>query len=260
MKNIWSLSVCLCAAMALFVGCGKKDAGSATEGHQSAKEIRVAVSPASPPMLFDEGGELKGADLELFEGFCQARGYTYKITPYDWQGMLGAVASKQADMAFSGISITDKRKQVMDFSQPYFDNAWNLVALTSRGIKIENLEQVKAYSIGYPRGMAYTDLIKSEWEPKGYYVVSDAKLYPSYNEVVADLQNGNLDLAFIEEPVLADFINKKKLPVEKVHSVTGKDQLGFAFAQGSELRAEFDAYLAELGPEKVRAIIDTWMN
>ena len=114
--------------------------------------------------------------------------------------MLGAVSSKQADMAFSGISITDKRKKVMDFSQPYFDNAWNLVALTSRAIKIDSLEQLKSYSIGYPRGMAYNDLIKNEWEPKGYYKLSDAKLYPSYNEVVTDLQNENLDLAFIEEP------------------------------------------------------------
>jgi len=239
------------AVLTLAVGCGKPEAGSV---------IRVAVSPASPPMLFDQGGELKGADLELFEGFCKARGYTFKITPYDWQGMLGAVASKQADMAFSGISITAKRKQAMDFSRPYFDNAWNLVALTSRAIKIDNLEQLKAYSIGYPRGMAYNDLIKKEWEPQGHYSVSDAKLYPTYNEVVTDLQNGNLDLAFIEEPVLADFVNKKKLPIEKVYSVTGKDQLGFAFARDSALRADFDAYLDELGPEKIKSIIGTWMN
>ncbi|NIM07926.1 MAG: transporter substrate-binding domain-containing protein, partial [Planctomycetales bacterium] len=76
-----------CAVLSLAAGCGKPE---------TATVIRVAVSPASPPMLFDEGGRLKGADLEIFEGFCAARGYTYKITPYDWQGMLGAVASKQA--------------------------------------------------------------------------------------------------------------------------------------------------------------------
>lgn len=240
-----------CLAVLVLSGCGAREAGEV---------IRVAVSPASPPMLFDDGGTLKGVDLEIFEGFCQARGYTYAVTAYDWQGMLGAVASKQADVAFSGISITDKRKEVMDFSQPYFDNAWNLVGLNSRAIRLDSLDQLKAYSIGYPRGMAYNDLIKNEWEPAGYFKVSDAKLYPSYNEVVADLQNGNLDLAFIEEPVLADFMNKKKLPIEKVYSVTGKDTLGFAFAQGSALRAEFDAYLTELGPEKIKAIVDKWLN
>ncbi|MCC7278487.1 MAG: transporter substrate-binding domain-containing protein, partial [Chromatiaceae bacterium] len=105
----------------------------------SAKEIRVAVSPASPPNLFEENGQTKGLDLEIFEGYCQARGCTLKITAYDWQGMLGAVVSGQADVAFSGISITDKRKEVMDFSQPYLENTWNLMSLKSKNIKFEDL-------------------------------------------------------------------------------------------------------------------------
>lgn len=225
-----------------------------------AAEIVAAVTPASPPMVFEQDGKIVGIDIELFEGFCASRGHTLKIMPYDWQGMLGAVSSGQADAAFSGISITEKRKKAMDFSQPYYDNGWHLVALQSRGIKVEQLDVLKQYSIGYPRGMAYNDLIKNEWEPKGFYSVADAKLYPTYGEVVADLQNGNLDLAFIEEPVFADYKNKKKLPIESVYVITGQDQLGFAFKKDSPLRAEFDQYLNELGPEKIKAIIEKWMN
>ncbi len=225
-----------------------------------ADSIKVAVSPASPPMLYDDNGTLKGVDLEIFEGFCTSRGHTYTITSYDWQGMLGAVSSSQADMAFSGISITDKRKQVMDFSAPYYDNSWHLVGLSKRGIKIVDLNQLKDYSIGYPRGMAYNDLIKNDLEPKGYYSLSKVKLYPTYSEVITDLQNENLDLAFIEEPVLADFTNKKGLPFESAYAFTGLDQLGFAFAKGSSLREDFDRYLTELGPEKIKAIVDSWMK
>lgn len=235
----------------VFVGCS---------GGPSGKVIQVAVSPSSPPMLFSEGGVIQGADLDLFEGYSKSRETTLKITPYDWQGMLGAVSSGQADVAFSGISITDKRKEVMDFSQPYYDNAWHLVALKSRGIKITDLAQLKPYSIGYPRGMAYNDLIKNELEPKGYYSLSQVKLYPSYSEVVTDLQNGNLDLAFVEEPVLANYVNKMKLPIESVRVFTGFDRLGFAFAKGSKYRDDFDKYLQELGPEKVKAIIDARMK
>ncbi len=227
---------------------------------KDGKIVKVAVSPASPPMLFAENGVNKGADLELFEGYCKARGCTLKITAYDWQGMLGAVSSGQADVAFSAISITDKRKEVMDFSQPYYDNAWHLVGLKSRGINIPNLAKLKDYSVGYPRGMAYGDLIKNELEPNGYYSLSKVKLYPSYSEVIADLQNGNLDLAFIEEPVLANYVHKLKLPFQSAYSFSGFDQLGFAFAKGSPRRDDFDKYLKELGPEKIKAIIDKWMN
>jgi len=174
--------------------------------------------------------------------------------------MLGAVSSGQADVAFSGISITDKRKEAMDFSQPYYDNAWHLVSLKTRNIKITELSELKKYSIGYPRGMAYNDLIKNELEPKGYYSLAQVKLYPSYSEAMTDLQNGNLDLAFVEEPVFANYLYKLKLPVESAYVFTGFDKLGFAFAKGSARRDDFDKYLKEIGPEKVKTIIDQWLK
>ncbi|MBU3590293.1 transporter substrate-binding domain-containing protein [Polynucleobacter sp. 80A-SIGWE] len=224
------------------------------------KEIKVAVSPASPPMLFDDKGQIVGVDMDIFQGYCQSRGCTFKVTPYDWAGMLGAVSSGQADVAFSGISITDKRKEVMDFSQPYYDNAWHLVSMKNKNIQITDLNQLKKYSIGYPRGMAYDDLIKNELEPKSYYSLSKVKLYPSYAEVITDLQNGNLDLAFIEEPVFLNYENKLKLPIQSSYVFKGFDKLGFAFAKGSKLRDDFDKYLNELGPEKIKAILDKWMK
>jgi len=207
-----------------------------SDNQEDSKLVKVAVSPSSPPMLFEEGNKIKGVDMEIFEGYCKSRGCTLDVTAYDWQGMLGGVSSGQADVAFSGISITDKRKTAMDFSQPYYDNAWHLVSLKQNNIKITNLDQLKKYSIGYPRGMAYNDLIKNELEPKGYYSLSQVKLYPTYGEVVTDLQNGNLDLAFIEEPVFANYLYKEKLPIESSYVFTGFDRLGFAFSKGSKRR------------------------
>jgi len=208
--------------------------------------------------MYEENGQYKGLDLEIFEGFCKARGHSYKITAYDWQGMLGAVMAGQADIAFSGISITDKRKEVMGFSRPYMDNTWNLVSLKSRNIQISDLSQLKRYSIGYPRGMAYTAFIKEELEPKGIYRVSDAKMYPTYNEVLADLKNGNLDLAFLDGPVAA--VYKKKVDIQDSYIFKGFDTFGFAFPKESPLRDDFDRYLNELGPEKLRGIVEQWLN
>ncbi len=237
---ILSLGIC---------GCSKKE---------ESPVLKVAVCPTSPPNMFEENGKYQGLDLELFEGFCKARGLKYKITSYDWQGMLGAVIGKQADVAFSAISITDKRKEVMDFSKPYMDNTWNLVSLKSRNIKIKDLAELKKFSIGYPRGMAYSEYIKDKLEPQGVYKLSDVKLYPTYNEVLADLKNGNLDLAFVEGGV--SMVYKKKMDIQDSYVFTGFDVFGFAFPKGSPLRDDFDRYLAELGPEKLQAIIDKWMK
>ena len=230
-------------------GCGKTE---------TSKVINVAVSPASPPNLFEENGQTKGLDYDLFEGYCKARGCTINLTAYDWQGMLGAVVSKKADVAFSGISITEPRKKVMDFSKPYMDNTWNLVSLKSRNIKLTNLDTLKDYKIGFPRGMAYMDFIKTDLEPKGIYKTAQVKLYPSYNEVLTDLQNGQIDLAFLDGTVAS--VYAKKLPIQDSYVFTGFDRFGFAFPKGSALRADFDKYLDELGPEKKQAIIDKWMK
>jgi polar amino acid transport system substrate-binding protein len=233
--------------------CGKQEAAK-----QAAKVINVAVTPASPPNLFEENGQTKGLDYDLFDGYCKARGCTMNITAYDWQGMLGAVVSKKADVAFSGISITEPRMKVMDFSKPYMDNSWNLLSLKSRNIKITDLNTLKNYTIGFPRGMAYMDFIKTELEPKGIYKTDQVKLYPSYNEALTDLQNGQVDMVFIDGTVAS--VYRKKLPVQDSYVWEGIDRLGFAFPKGSQLRVDFDKYLDELGPEKRQAIIDKWMK
>jgi len=230
-------------------GCGKE---------QTSKVINVAVTPASPPNLFEENGQTKGLDYDLFDGYCKARGCTMNITAYDWQGMLGAVIGHKADVAFSGISITEPRKQVMDFSKPYMDNDWDLVSMKSRNLKLDNLDTLKNYTIGFPRGAAYMDFIKTKLEPKGIYSTDKAKLYPSYNEALTDLQNGQVDLVFLDGTVAS--VYRKKLLIQDSYVFAGIDKLGFAFPKGSALRVDFDKYLDELGPQKRQAIIDKWMK
>jgi len=247
MKKITILFCLLFFVSLAVLGCGKGEEFSG---------IKVAVCPKSPPNMFEENGKYQGIDLDIFESFCKARGFQYKITSYDWQGMLDAVIGKQADVAFSAISITDKRKEVMDFSTPYMDNTWNLVSLKDRNILINDLADLKKYSIGYPHGMAYSDFIKDKLEPQGVYKLSDVKMYPTYNEVLADLQNGNIDLVFLDGSVASDY--KKKMNIQDSYIFTGFDMFGFAFPKGSSLREDFDRYLAEIGPEKLRAIVDKW--
>ena len=171
--------------------------GACSKEEQS-NAIKVAVSPAVPPMLFEKDGKYTGIDLEIFEGYCQSRGCTFKMTAYDWLGMLGAVTSGQADVAFSGISITDKRKEVMDFSNPYFTSTWQLIGLKNRHIKITDLSQLKKYTIAYPTGSVFDDYVKTVLQPKGYYSVDQVKLYPSPTEALIALQNGNVDLVFVD--------------------------------------------------------------
>ena len=243
-KNIlWA-----CFLIVALLACGKNDGPA---------RVRAAICPSMPPNAFEENGTYRGIDLELFEGFCRTRGYRCSVTAYDWQGMISAVAGGQADVAFSALSITDKRREVIDFSKPYMENAWHLVSLPGRNVVLRDLAELKKYSIGYARGMAYSQFIREDLEPKGIYRLKDARLYPNVSQAMADLKNGNLDMVFLDASVAAAY--KKKNFVRDSYVFTGVDYFGFAFPKGSPLRDDFDRYLTEMGPEKVRAIVDRWM-
>lgn len=244
------LSTCISLAL-LSVACSKSD-------NKTTKVLQVAISPSIPPFTFEEKGQPVGVDVEIFKGFCESRGYTYKLKAYDFQGMLGAVASGQADVAFSGISITPKRLEVMEFSNAYVQNSWDLISLAKRNIRITNEAQIKNYSIGFPTGTVFMDQIKSEWAPKGIYPVNRVKLYPSYSEAITDLNNGNLDLVFVDSSMLTTYVNKMKMPFISSYQIAYADKLGFAFKKGSPIREDFNKYLAELGPEKINAMEAKW--
>jgi polar amino acid transport system substrate-binding protein len=249
---IKTLLMSICVLVTLFsMGCSKSD-------NKSSKILQVAISPSIPPFTYEENGKTVGVDLEIFKGFCESRGYTYKLKAYDFQGMLGAVASGQADVAFSGISITPKRMEVMDFSNPYVQNAWDLISLTKRNIRITELSQIKNYSIGFPSGAVFMGYIENEWAPKGIYPVKKVKLYPSMSEVLTDLNNGNLDLAFVDNSMLLTYVNKMKMPLATSYEIPYADQLGFAFVKGSPIREDFNKYLAELGLDKIKAMEEKW--
>lgn len=220
--------------------------------------IQVAVSPTIPPMLFERNGKYTGIDHEIFEGYCKSRGCTFNMTAYDWLGMLGAVSSGQAVVAFSGISITDKRKEAMDFSNPYITTTWELIGLKKRNIKITDLSQLQKYTIAYPTGTVFDGYVKTVLQAKGYYSIDRVKLYPSYAETMLALQNGAVDLVFVDSAMLANYQKSLNLPVTSSYKVVGFDNLGFAFKKGSKLRDDFNLYLVELGPEKLKAILAKW--
>lgn len=233
---------------------------SSCSKEEPSKIIQVAVSPTVPPFLFQKDGKYIGIDHELFEGYCQSRNCTFKMTAYDWLGMLGAVSSGQAAVAFSGISITDKRKEVMDFSMPYVTSTWELIGLKNRNIKITDLSQLKKYTIAYPTGTVFDDYIKTVLQPNDYYSIDQVKLYPSYAETMLALQNSTVDLVFVDSAMLANYQTALNLPVSSSYQIVGFDKLGFAFKKGLKLREDFNLYLTELGPEKLKAISAKWIQ
>nr|WP_237173739.1 transporter substrate-binding domain-containing protein [Paracandidimonas lactea] len=122
----------------------------------AADTVRIVTDPTFPPMEFTRDGKRTGFDIELTEALMKEMGKQIAWTDIDFKGLIPAIISGRADAAVSAIYITDARKQVVDFTDPYY--AGGLVVLTRKDGPIKTLKdldgkrvsvQVGTKSVGY---------------------------------------------------------------------------------------------------------------
>ncbi len=98
---------------------------------QDTAVLRVATDATFPPMEYVESGKRTGFDVELVEALAKAMGKRVEWTDIDFKGLIPGLVSRRFDMAVSGIYITDERRKVVDFTEPYYTGG--LVALVKSG-------------------------------------------------------------------------------------------------------------------------------
>ena len=76
----------------------------------------------------------------MIESIAKVLNRKVELTDIDFKGLIPALVSKRADLAMSAIYITDERRKVVDFSDPYF--AGGLVVLTTRAGPIKSLKEL----------------------------------------------------------------------------------------------------------------------
>ena len=91
----------------------------------AAKEwsrVRIATEGAYPPWnATDSSGELVGFEIDLAKDLCQRMAVECEIVAQDWEGIIPALQAGKYDVFMAGMSITDERKKVITFSEPYAD-------------------------------------------------------------------------------------------------------------------------------------------
>ncbi len=125
--------------------------------HAQSNVLRVGTDATFPPMEFVENGKRTGFDVELVEAVGKALGKRVEWVDIDFKGLIPGLISRRFDMAVSAIYITDERKKVVDFTEPYY--AGGLVAMVKDGNtsiqKIADLDgkkvsvQVGTKSVGF---------------------------------------------------------------------------------------------------------------
>ncbi|MEU2229283.1 transporter substrate-binding domain-containing protein, partial [Streptomyces sp. NPDC018347] len=101
---------------------------------QPGRTYTIATDLTFAPFEFEnEDGKLVGIDIDLLNAIAEDQGFKVDIKQLGFDAALQAVQAGQADGVIAGMSITDARKQVFDFSDPYFESGVQMAVLETDG-------------------------------------------------------------------------------------------------------------------------------
>ncbi len=186
----------LAASMVFFAGCGgdKKDANVLTVGTNAAFE------PFE--MMAEDGKTIIGFDVDLINAIAADQGLEVEMVNMEFDGLVMAVKSGQLDAAIAGMSVTDERKESVDFTNTYYDAGLNIaVAADNTDINAEAdlAGKVVASQIGT------TGAAKAQ-ELKDAGVVAEVKLLENINICMMSLSNGEVDAVIMDIPVNGAYV------------------------------------------------------
>ncbi|MHA6511595.1 amino acid ABC transporter substrate-binding protein/permease [Tessaracoccus sp. Z1128] len=223
----------------------------------AGKTYSIATDTTFAPFEFrDANGELTGIDIDLITAIAERKGFTVDIKSVGFDAALQALQSNQVAGVIAGMSITDKRKEIFDFSDPYFDSGIQMAVKDDSPItSYEDLDgQIVVAKTG-AEGLAFAESIKDQY---GFSV----KALPQADTMYSEVNSGNAAAVFDDYPVLAYGIKQGN----GLKAVTPKEpggQYGFAVNKGQnpELLAAFNAGLAEMKADgSYQALLDTYLE
>ncbi|MBN9489776.1 MAG: transporter substrate-binding domain-containing protein [Alphaproteobacteria bacterium] len=193
------------------------------------KKVSVGIDIANKPFIFTQGRDYTGFSYDLWVELAKEIGVTYDLRAMEFSSLIPAQQTKNVDVAFSSIFITPQRKQVVDFSDPYYMNGTGI--LVPKDSKIKKLADASGKKLAAVTGSAQVAWIKEN--------VSGAEVtqFPGITEAFLAIEAGRVDGVLYDYPTLAYYaLTEGKDKVRLLEDRAGSDNpVGFAFPKGSPL-------------------------
>jgi ABC-type amino acid transport substrate-binding protein len=178
---------------------------------------------------------------------CQRAKLDCEWVKQDFDGLIAGLIAGKYNFIFSSMSITDERKQAIDFSLPYYDTPYRFIGRKGAGTEISSAG-LQGKKVGVYAGATQEKYIQAKYDG-----VVEIRGYEKIDQINADLVNGRIDLAFNEQLAGAEFLKSAEGqdfefigPEIKDKSLFGYG-VGAAFRKGDgELRAKIDEAIRSL--------------
>lgn len=202
--------------------------------------IRIGSDTTYPPLeTVDEAtGEIVGFDVDILDAICERINCVPEFVTTAWDGIFAALVQGEFDMVVSGVSITEERDKIVDFSDPYLIvNQAIMMQAEDEGLTIENFKEPGrklASQVGTTNAQLAEELVGRD----------NVQLFDTFSGAILALQNGDVDGLVIDGTSAAAY--EQEFAGELVIGIKGlnADPLGLVFQEGDDLVDAFNEGLA----------------
>ena len=218
-----------------------------------AGKLTMATNAAFPPYeMTTDAGEFEGIDIETAQAIADKLGLELQIDDMDFDAALLSVQQGKADIVMAGVTVTDERKAVMDFSDSYATGIQSIIV--PEGSDIASPDDLAGKKIGTQRGTT------------GYIYCSDdfgdenVVAYDDGMTAVQALNNGQVDAVVIDNAPAKEFVAANPGLVILDTSYAEEDY-AIGVAKGSSLKDAVNAALEELKADgTLQSIVDKYIT
>ncbi|UCH72738.1 MAG: ABC transporter substrate-binding protein [Rhodospirillales bacterium] len=177
-----ALAVCLAAGVA-----------------QAAEKVKIGTEGAYPPFNYiDKDGNLVGFDVDIAKALCEAAKFECEFVVQDWDGIIPGLIAKKYDAIVASMSITEERKQKVDFTSKYYNTPAKFVAPKGANLEITK-EGLKGKVIAVQRATIHENFLRDNFGD-----VVTVSSYATQDEAYLDLVSGRADAGIADSVAITD--------------------------------------------------------
>lgn len=269
MKKILAVVLAL-GMLAAFAGCGAADTTSEPKAEDT---LVMATNAAFPPYEFKEGDDFAGIDVEIAQLIAKKLGKKLVIEDVDFGAIVGGVQSGKYDMGMAGLTVTDERKESVNFTDTYATGIQSVIVPVDSEYKSfedfytgfdadENPAGVKdGIMIGVQQDTT-GDIYSSDKPEKWGFGEDKVTRYKTGSDAVAALVAGKITAVIIDDEPAKSFVaaNEGKLKILE-GEYTNEDYAICVAKENKELLDDINTALRELIADgEVQKIVDKYIK
>ncbi|WP_032121353.1 amino acid ABC transporter substrate-binding protein [Clostridium amazonitimonense] len=225
------------AMLGVFLLSGCNNGKTSLDEFENIKKrgyIILGLDDTFVPMGFkDASGEVVGFDIDIAKELGRRLNLEVKFQPIDWAMKETELKNKNIDVIWNGYSITEERKEKVEFSDPYVEN--RQVIITLKDSNINKKSDLEGKKVAVQSGSSALDAINKEEELMKKFQNGKPITFDTNNEALMDLESSRVDAVVADEILSRYYTTQRGSEKYKVLSEDfGKEQYGIGMRKGDK--------------------------